>query len=441
MPKRFTDWANEFKLMAEWVNLRHGQGVPVEREFAGVLKAVARLQRKMERLAPPAALREREPNTLAGIRRARPAGPRRYWQAIPPAVYREKLAGAWLGRCAGCTLGACVEFYSLEDMQHLAKATGMDYPPRAYWKAAAQPYALRYGKDATATYTAPGLTHVPVDDDLTYTLLDLFILEDFGPDFTTEDVGRAWLQYLPYACTAEDVALRSLRRKVSAAKTAEIGNPYMEWIGGDIRADGWGYLAPGWPEKAAELAWRESRISHRFSGIYGTMFVAAAISAAFAVSDTETALRVALTEIPRNCRTAQAVRWALGQKGRIRNWKAARAAVDRKFPMLSPVHTDNNLCLSIFGLLIGRRDFGKVIGETVAMGMDNDCTAATAASIFGAAYGRRAIPDAWIKPFRNRIRTYMNGREWLTLSDTLKRFERGARAVFAAGGSHGQARS
>jgi ADP-ribosylglycohydrolase len=322
-------------------------------------------------------------------------------------------------------------------MQHLAKATGMAYPPREYWKQAARPFDLRYGKDATSAYTGPGLRYVPVDDDLTYTLLDLFILEDHGPDFTTEDVGRAWLKYLPMACTAEDVALRNLRKHVPAAKTAELGNPYMEWIGGDIRADGWGYMAPGWPEKAAELAWRESRLSHRFSGIYGTMFVAAAISAAFAVNDTEAALRVALTEIPRASRTAQAVRWALGQKGRVRNWKTAREAVDRKFPMLSPVHTDNNLCLSIFGLLIGKRDFGKVIGETVAMGMDNDCTAATAASIFGAAYGRKAVPDAWVKPFRNRIRTYMNGREWLTLSDTLRRFEKGAQAVFGMADARG----
>ena len=31
-----------------------------------------------------------------------------------------------------------------------------------------------------------------------------------------------------------------------------------------------------------------------------------------------------------------------------------------------------NACLTIFGLMIGADDFTKVIGETVAMGYDND---------------------------------------------------------------------
>jgi ADP-ribosylglycohydrolase len=163
------------------------------------------------------------------------------------------------------------------------------------------------------------------------------------------------------------------------------------------------------------------------------MYVAAALSAAFALGDTEAALVAGLAEIPRECRTAQAVRWALGQKRRVRNWQAARAAVDRHFQGMSKVHTDNNLCLSIFGLLIGRRDFTRVIGETVAMGMDNDCTAATAGSLFGAAYGLKAIPDKWWRPFRGRQRTYLNGREWFSIPDTLRRFEKCARGVFAAG--------
>lgn len=423
----------EFKALIDWVDLRQTQGIDVAADCRPVLREMARLRRKMERLSPPRALLAKEPNTLPGIRALRPKGPRRQWHSIPLAIYRDKLAGAWLGRCAGCTLGACVEFHEIADMQTLAKATGAKFPPTDYWRDAWVPYRMRYGKDATRNYTRDRMSHVPVDDDLTYTLMDLFILEDYGPHFTTGDVGKAWLKYLPMACTAERAALENLKKGIPATRTALVDNPWLEWIGGDIRADGWGYVAPGWPEKAAELAFRESFISHRFSGIYGTMFVAAAISAAFVTNDTEEALKVALTEIPRDCRTSQAVRWALGQKGRVRNWKDAREAVDRKFAAMSHVHTDNNLCLSVFGLLIGRRDFTKVIGETVAMGMDNDCTAATAGSIFGAAYGRGAIPSHWTRPFRNRIRTYMNGREWLTIRDTLKRFEKGALAVAAAG--------
>lgn len=76
-----------------------------------------------------------------------------------------------------------------------------------------------------------------MDDDITYTLLDLLILEAHGFDFTTADVGRMWIERLPCACTAEDVALRNLKAGIPAAEAADRDNPFCQWIGADIRAD------------------------------------------------------------------------------------------------------------------------------------------------------------------------------------------------------------
>ena len=64
-----------------------------------------------------------------------------------------------------------------------------------------------------------------------------------------------------------------------------LNNPYLNFIGADIRSDPWGYAAPGWPEKAAELAWRDATISHRRNGIYSAMYWSAVIAAAFAVDE------------------------------------------------------------------------------------------------------------------------------------------------------------
>jgi len=185
---------------------------------------------------------------------------------LDPAVYRERLEGALLGRMAGNVLGAPVEFWSIERMENLAKETGNHYPPVDYWSYVPFPYELRYALSPVQDYTRNHINGVPVDDDLAYTFLGLLVLEDYGVNFTIEDVGRAWVKYLPYACTAEEIALKNLRAGVPALEAAEKDNPFCEWIGANIRSDPWGYLSPGWPEQAAAMAYRDAYLSHRRQG-------------------------------------------------------------------------------------------------------------------------------------------------------------------------------
>ena len=94
------------------------------------------------------------------------------------------------------------------------------------------------------------------------------IMEEYGLDFTTDQLGEAWVKYLPFAFTAEGIALDNLRKGVPALQAAEVDNPFLNWIGADIRSDPWAYAAPGWPEKAAEIAYRDATVSHRRNGIY-----------------------------------------------------------------------------------------------------------------------------------------------------------------------------
>ena len=394
-------------------------------------QALARAVRELRRLPPDAAFARREPSALEAIRRLRPGGPRRLWTSFDAERYRDRLEGALLARMAGCTLGAIVEGWSVQDMADWAATIGDAFPPTDYWSKARSPERLRYGTSRCEEYTRSGMHGVPADDDVAYTLLGLLIVEEFGPDFTTADVGRSWVKRLPIACTAEQVALENLKAGVPAARAAEVDNPYQHWIGADIRCDPWAYLAPGWPERAADMAWRDAFLSHRRNGIYGAMFFAAAISAAFAVDSAEEALRVGLTEIPRDCALAADVRWALETAPSLKDCRAARAAVDERFKGMSHVHTNNNACLTIFGLLLGGRDVTRVLGETCAMGLDNDCTTATAGSLVGALVGRAGVPDHWVRPFGDRVITYLRPMRRFGIRSLLHRFERQARRVFA----------
>ncbi len=358
-------------------------------------KAIRSALAQMKTLHIDSGLAEIEPNDLKQIHGLRPVGPRRLWESLKRECYLNRMEGALLGRMAGCTLGAPVEFWSIDKMKALAAENADTFPPTDYWSYVPDPARKRYGASRRDEYIRSKLHGVPVDDDIVYTLLGLLIVEDYGIDFTIEDVGKAWVQYLPHACTAEKIALENLQKGISARHVGSRNNPYCEWIGADIRSDPWGYMAPGWPERAAEMAYRDAYISHRRQGIYGEMYFAAAIAAAFAVNDPVEALQIGLTEIPRSCALAKAIKWSLRVAPGIKNYKQARAAVEDNFKGMHRVHTINNACLTVWGITIGKTDFTKVIGETVAMGLDNDCTAATAGSIVGAVVGKAGIPKRW----------------------------------------------
>ena len=429
----FPDLAKSQEMLKEYARLKYEYGsdaAAIEAVLHQAREALDAARQALLALPEDAALTAQEPDDLAAIQALRPDAPRALWQRFDEAAYAERLAGAFMGRMAGCTLGAPVEFWSVPAMADWAAYIGDAFPPVDYWSSIKNPSDKRYGVSPCYDYTLPGLKGVPVDDDITYTILGLLIAEDAGLGFSIDDAGAAWVKYLPYACTAEEVALRNLTAGVPAERSAELDNPYVQWIGADIRSDPWGYLAPGLPQKAARMAWTDAWLSHRRNGIYGEMYFSAVIAAAFACNDAIAALRLGLNEIPAGCLLAADVRWALEQGPFIRDHAHARAAAEARFGDMSGVHTNLNACLTIFGLFLGGTDFTRAIGQTVAMGYDNDCTAATVGSIFGAAYGLAAIPEHWYKPFADRVLTYLNGHRELSIGDVLGRFAALARRNF-----------
>ena len=272
----------------------------VEFGSAGVAEKVAEIEALLEeKVAELAAmpidekLASAEPDDLEAIRSLRPAGSRRLWSSLADD-FPERLEGSWLGRCAGCTLGSIVEGWTVERMEEWAGYLGDEYPLVDYWSQAEQPHNRKYQTSLREDFTSAKMDGVPTDDDLNYTLLGLMILEEYGIDFSTDQLGEAWIKYLPFAFTAEGIALDNLRKGVPPMQAAEVDNCFPNWIGADIRSDPWGYAAPGWPEKAAEFAYRDAYVSHRRNGIYAAMFFSAAISAAFAVDSTVEALEIGL---------------------------------------------------------------------------------------------------------------------------------------------------
>ena len=430
MYTKLPDFNHMISFISEYAKVANERGADPS-VIIGEVEAALNIALDVLRVLPASADNlMRQPSGYNDILSLRPEGPRRLWKTFDEKVYADKIKGALLGRMAGCTLGAPVEFWEIERMENWAAHIGDEFPNKDYWSAIPEPYNIRYMIGKCGSYTRGGMDGVPVDDDVVYTILGLLIAEEYGVDFTTADVGAAWIKYLPMACTAEDIALRAIKSGVPAEQAAEADNPYLHWIGADIRADPIGYMAPGCPEIAARMAYRDAYLSHRQNGIYGSMYFAAVIAAAFAADNAMDALRTGLAEIPRDCDLYRDIMWALKAGQGIHDYKAARAAVEERFSGMSGVHTNNNACLTVFGLMIGDGDFSKSISETVAMGLDNDCTAATVGSIAGAIAGGDGIPTHWTMSFNNIIHTYFYGYPDFRIDDLLERFTVQARKCF-----------
>jgi ADP-ribosylglycohydrolase len=422
--------------LSVWLDLRREQGGRADAAAAKALRCLRGLVREVQRLPVDPKLVAREPDGLAAIRSLRPAGPRVLRVRKSDADLRDRLLGAWLGRAAGCMLGIPCEGMTRDQIAAACEALGQKHPLEDYWALDPKPGSSRnrqYGVTPRTGMLRPGMNRAGADDDLAYTLLGLLILEDYGIDFTPAQVGEAWLKYLPIACTAERVALDNLRRGLRPPRTARVNNPYAEWIGADIRSDPWGYAAAGCPEAAAGFAWRDAVVSHTRNGIYGEMYFSAVLAAALVVDDIGEALRIGLSEIPRDCRMAQTVRQTLAWCRRL-NYDETIRRIEKTYAGMSNVHTLNNAALTLAGLTHGRGDLGRTIGLTVIAGLDTDCTGATAGSIVGATLGARHLPPRWTRPLGSYAETYLIGHGRFAHRDVAGRFLRIARQVRRAAG-------
>ena len=169
------------------------------------------------------------------------AGRRRATRSVP-----DRVLGGWLGRIAGCNLGKPVEdgddWTAARIRAYLELADA--YPLRDYVPAL-DPMPEGYRLRDCWTETTRGRVHGSArDDDIDYSILALWLLEQHGSHLTPADVATAWLSYLPYlrVFTAERAVYANLLRGLPVEAAGEIRNPYREWIGALIRADIFGWV-------------------------------------------------------------------------------------------------------------------------------------------------------------------------------------------------------
>ena len=387
-----------------------------------------------------------EPDDLETIRRLRPeAQSRRFTVPDSQDWLFDRLYGAWLGACAGCTLGGPGEWFRPATrkclFEYLTAIAPDEWPIKDYMPEHS-PSDLSFG-DYKIDATRERLRYVPQDDDLTWPVVSQIALQNLDDPLKLQSrhVAATWFNKVPYQVTIGGTGMHAYRNLVIRYPMQQVAdadadlnidwhwvathsNAYREDIDAAIRTDSYGYAAPGMPEVAAGLAWQDARISNVANGIYCSLFYAAMIAAAFALDDPEAVVAAGLAEIPTTSRLYAGVKKVVEicRQCRLRH-EGIEEVHNAIYEALGDDHlsTPGNVALVVSGLLMGGDDFEKVIAYTVMGGFDCDSTAATAGAIAGTMLGAKRLPAKWIKPLNDTIYCALPGYHPIAVSELARR--------------------
>lgn len=161
---------------------------------------------------------------------------------------KNRVRAAWEGRISGCLLGKPVEILSMQEgraslEKYLKKADS--FPLRDYVYHVEHPLI----RGASINCCKGKIVQAEQDDDITYTVLALMMLEEHGINIDTDDVARTWINKLPGGATftAEREAYISLLKNMNFSYQfggerkfeleALSDNEFNDWIGAQIRID------------------------------------------------------------------------------------------------------------------------------------------------------------------------------------------------------------
>ena len=296
--------------------------------------------------------------------------------------YIEKIYAGWYAKNVGIRLGAYVEGWTYDDIKNVYGEL-KDYP-------------VAYDEFAS-------------DDDANGPMFFLRALEDKkGDRVTSQDVAEALLNYAPYehsffwwggyGVSTEHTAYLNLRAGIPAPRAGSIaqnGAVVAEQIGGQIFIDTWGLVNPGNPERAAEMAKEAAAVTHDGNGVYGGMFLAAVIAAAFEETDIDRLLDTGLSMIPADSEYTRVVRAVRNfHRAHPKDWREGFSYIRKNFgydKYPGNCHIIPNAAVIINALLYGNGDFSETLNIANNCGWDTDCNVGNVGTIMGVRCGLEGI--------------------------------------------------
>ena len=347
-------------------------------------------------------------------------------RSLSAAEYYEKVHGAWLGQAVAGALGMSVEGMHKRDLKPFLEEIGQ-WPLTDYIKTVSPSRKARQSRRQQYTADNWGPTGFGPDDDSLYQIANLLLIEEKGPEITSQDIADKWLAsfsvFEAQNCgRAVRVTEKLLKQGVRPPESGrhELG----EYMGGQMKGEFWGFLLPGNPAAAAEYGRIDGEVSFHTDGLYGEMFMAALTAEAFFESDPQKLLQAGLAVIPTDCDYARCIRDVMEWHAQWPDdWEKAHEQIDAKW---APEGDKNrrvfpNNAVNALALLYGQGDFEKTISIAVMAGWDTDTNAGDVGPVMGVVLGPEAIAEKWTKPIANILRSDVKGAEEWKIDELARR--------------------
>lgn len=295
------------------------------------------------------------------------------YRTITPDDLQDKIAGGWAGKMIGVTYGAPTEF----------RAQNRMFLDPIRW--------------------------VPSDikgsiwqDDIYVQLTFLMTMDEHGINAPAKKFQEMFAKSGYPVWHANMQARKNYYDSIFAPAS---GSPeysmHADDIDFQIESDYIGFMCPGMPQTAAEMADKIGHIMNYGDGVYGGIFVAALYSEAFFESDIEKIIEKALLSIPEESDYCRIVRDVIKlHRYNKTDWQSSWTELEEKWGTVdicgagSPFNIDAKLngAYIVMGLLYGDGDPLQTLEITTRCGQDSDCNPSNAMAVLGVVKGFSGLP-------------------------------------------------
>jgi ADP-ribosylglycohydrolase len=194
-------------------------------------------------------------------------------------------------------------------------------------------------------------------------------------------------------------AVENLRRGLQPPQSG-IDNVLNNDDGAAMRIASVGIVWAGDPDRAAEMAGIEARISHHESGIWAAQAVAAAVSVAIADGTPDEVEAAMFRCIPEDSWLGRSMAAAREMCARAQSIEDIWAELHQRFYTLEHAVVEEALPQMYGVSRMTGMDYQKGMFWATNFGRDADTIAAVVGAIAGARHGRSVIPEHWVEPVR-----------------------------------------